>query len=169
MADRTIKTYGKVWGNSSSPATVSITWNGQQVYNGTVPTSDDPPSSQIDFADMIVLGTWTIDTSITGSQPLAISVQNGSFLFQTLHGNYGGNIVEGSPGIIVTPSVDNYTDLSGPSTAESDGHNNVKINEVLQVRDPASESEALGKWNWLVPTDGTLTCDVVVVPARDVS
>ena len=166
MADRTIKIYGKVWGNSADPATVSIKWNGQQVYNGTVPTSDDVPNASITFSDMIVMATWTIDTSVTGSQPLEISVQNGSLVFHTLHGNYMSNRLNEDGSVL--PPVDNYNDLSGPSTVESDGHNNVKINGVLQVRNPDSESEIFGKWNWLVPNAGTLTCDVVVIPSQNV-
>jgi hypothetical protein len=165
MAARTIKIYGKVWGNSTNPATVSITWNEQQVYNGTVPTSDSSPDPQIAFADMIVMATWTIDTSVTGSQPLEISVQNGSLLFHTLQGNYMGDQLKKTP---VVPSIDNYSDLSGPSTAESDGYNNVKINGVLMPRTATSETELLGKWSWMVPNEGTLTCDAVVVPSRDV-
>lgn len=166
MADRTIKIYGKVWGNPSNPATLSIKWNEQQIYNDTIPTSDSLPSPQLAFSDMIVLATWTIDTSVTGTQPLEISVQNGSFLFHTLHGNYMGNQINN--GEIVLPSIDNYSDLSGPATVESDGHNNVKINGVLEVRTPNSEAESFGKWNWMVPNEGTLACDVVVVPSQDV-
>jgi hypothetical protein len=167
MADRTIKIYGKVWGDSTDPATVSITWNGQQVYNGTVPTSDSSPDPQVGFPDMIVMATWAIDTSVTGSQPLEISVQNGSLLFHTLHGNYMGNTTNIDDNTVL-PSIDNYLDLSGRSTVESDGHNNVKINGVLELRNATSEVELGGKWNWMVPNGGTLTCDVVVVASQDV-
>lgn len=146
MASRTIKCYGKVWGDPENPATLTVTWAGTQVFQGPVTTVTGTADTSVTWEDMIELCTWEIDSSFAGSEKFTFSITNGDAVWHTLH----GNLPDGS-----------YTDLSGSSTIESDGHNNVTINEIAQVR-IANESE-LGKWNWLVPDGATLQCDVVVI------
>jgi len=166
MANRTIQLYGKVYGDPANPGTMTMNFNGQSLFSGTVTTAAGPVNQAIGWADMTVLATATIDTSISGSTPLQITVSNGDMIFHTFHGNYFGDVVSGN--VVVTPSVDNVQDLTGPSTMASGGYDNVTIGGVANPRVPTNESEALGKWNYLVPDGLTFACDVQVQPAVDV-
>ena len=169
MADRTIRIYGKAWGDPSNPATISVNWNGQTVYNGVVDTADGSPDSRVPFASMTMLYTWTISTDVVGQVPFSITVTNGSLAFNCFHGNYMGNVYNSEiPPVIVTPSIDNFQSLSGPSTPESDGKNNVEIAGISYVRNPTDEQESSGSWTWLINPGETLTCDAVVIAAKDV-
>ena len=169
MANRTIRIYGKVWGDPSNPATISVNWNGQTVYNGAVETATGSPDPRVPFASMTMLSSWTISTDVVGQVPFSIAVTNGSLVLNCFDGNYMGNVYNSEiPPVLVTPSIDKFRSLSGPVTTESDGKNNVQIAGISCVRTPDSESEELGPWSWLISTGETLTCDVVVLPAVDV-
>jgi len=56
-----------------------------------------------------------------------------------------------------------WGDLSGPSTLDSDGHDNVVIDGSPQIRNATPEQ--LGKWVWAVYNGQTLTCDVQTISA----
>lgn len=87
MPTRTHKIYGKVWGDPASPATLTVTYNGEQVFSGPVNTvlgTYDPelPRDQFDF-----LATWTGDSSVSGNIPVSISVNGGTMHFQDIFMN----------------------------------------------------------------------------------
>ena len=166
MASRTLKLYGKVYGDSDNPATMVASWNNQEIYSGPVPTTSDVVNPRLTWDEMEQIATWEIDTSESGPVPLEITVGNGTMLFHTFHANYFGNILDGN--VIVTPTVDNYQDLTGPSTIESDGYDNVQIGGESKERSPQDESEALGKWNYIVPPGSTFSCIVQVLPSRGI-
>ena len=169
MADRTIRIYGKAWGDPSNPATISVNWNGQTVYNGAVDTATGQPDPLVPFASMIMLSTWTISTDVVGPVPFSIAVTNGSLALHCFHGNYAGNVYNSEiPPVVVVPSIDNFQSLSGPTTAESDGKNNIQIAGISYVRTPKTEQESTGSWTWLINPGQTLTCDAVVIAAKDV-
>ena len=162
MPTRTVKLYGKVYGSSTEPATLTVNWDGQQIYSGTVATSSDPLDPRVVWADLDELGTWTMDTSVSGYRPLSLTIENGSMVFHTLHANYLGNITQGN---VVIPTESAFKDLTGPSTAESDGYDQTMIDGVPVSRDPVTEAEAIGKWNWIFYADSTFTCQANVQPA----
>lgn len=170
MTNRTIKLYGKVYGDPSSPATLTMNFNNQLVFQGACPTSGDPVDLAVSFMSMDVLSTFEIDTAISGATPLTVTVQDGSMIFHTFHANYSGNITEtvGNVTTVITPSVDNWDDLTGASTTESDGYDDVQIDGIPSPRNPMTEGEALGKWNYFVPNGSVFTCSVQVKPAKDV-
>jgi hypothetical protein len=169
MADRTIRIYGKVWGDPSNPATISVNWNGQIVYNGAVDTAAGSPDSMITWDSMTMLSSWTISTDVVGQVPFSIAVTNGSLVLNCFHGNYAGNVYNSEiPPVLVIPSIDNFQSLSGAATTESDGKNNVQIDGIPAVRNPTDAQEATGAWNYLISPGATLTCDAVVIAAKDV-
>jgi hypothetical protein len=116
--------------------------------------------TQVNFGDMIVMATWEIGLDVVGPNDFSFSVTGGDAIFHTMHGNYMGNVVQDGQTV---PTDQNYGDLSGPSTVESDGHDNIQINGVPQIRN--ATEELLGKWIWPVADGQTLTCSVQTVPS----
>lgn len=87
MPIRTVKLMGKLWGDPANPASINVVWNGVPVYSGTATTV----SGSFGFIDRNLLDelcSWTMDTTISGSVPLAISVSNGTLGWGTLLSNY---------------------------------------------------------------------------------
>jgi len=89
MAIRTIQFLGMGFG--SSPATVTATANGTQIFSGTVTTVDQPvpalPNLALE-ADQVVLFTYEIDTAFTGEIPMTCAITNGTVIFSEILANY---------------------------------------------------------------------------------
>ena len=91
MAIRTIQILGMGFG--SSPASVTASVNGTQVFTGTVTTVNQPVPSMPNFAlvpDQVTLFTFEVDTTFTGTVPMTCNVYNGSVIFGEVFGNYIG-------------------------------------------------------------------------------
>ncbi len=78
---------GKIWGDPANPASINVVWNGVPVYSGTA-TTVSGSFEYIDVNQFDELCSWTMDTAISGSTPLAISVSNGTLGWGTLLSNY---------------------------------------------------------------------------------
>lgn len=208
MAQRTVKLYGKVWGNPAVPASITVSFGGVQRYQGPVTTVDGPIDVHCDFSNMIVMATWNIDLAMVGPNDFSFTVSGGDAIFHTMHGNYMGQLLisKFTSGAVwpafqpssanevnadsqslddavfdskyaltkaealvqieldqIVPTDENWSDLSGPSTIESDGHDNVEINGVTQYRHATIETT--GKWIYSVMDAQTLTCQVQTLPA----
>ena len=76
MAIRTNRLIGKAWGDSTAPATVTVEFNGVQVFNGTVPEQIPVPRTpDIINPDSDILCTWETDSSVAGENiPVKITV-----------------------------------------------------------------------------------------------
>lgn len=89
MAIRTIQVLGMGFG--SEPASVTVTANGNQIFNGTVPTSNGPvwslPNRDL-IPDLEVLFNFEIDTSFTGLIPMTCAVNSGTVIFGSVFANY---------------------------------------------------------------------------------
>lgn len=209
MAERTVRLYGKVWGDPASPASITVLFDGEPCYQGPVTTTAGVLEPAVAWSDMTVLATWPIALDVVGAKPLSFTVNDGDAVVQTLHANYMGTqvaswqFVTGStwpsyqpasadevaadrlqlddaafvdkygltksqartqiePDVII-PTEQNWNDLTGASTLQSDGRDNVVIAGVPQLR--SADASQLGKWNWTVLSGQTLTCDVQVIPA----
>lgn len=88
MAIRTLKLRGMVWGNPDNPATLTVSWNGTQVFNGTVDTSEGMPDRFYPQPSMPWVCTWTADTSQSGTIPLVLTINGGDMVWATIYGNY---------------------------------------------------------------------------------
>jgi hypothetical protein len=89
MAIRTLQFQGMGFG--ASPATITVTANGQQIYNGTVPTVNQPlpvlPNPAL-IADQVTLFNLEIDTAFSGQIPMTCAVNNGTVIFGDVLANY---------------------------------------------------------------------------------
>lgn len=166
MATRTLKLMGKAY-STSGDVSIAVNFNNTQVFNGIVPTVD--ASAPGDKETPVELATWTVDTSVTGSVPLSITVSNGTFDFTNIAGNYCGyvlqetdgvpDIVDGQYVVLTTPS-DHFDDLN-INSLESDGKNNVVFTNITgdaPVRNPVDESET-GDWTYRIDDGATFSCD----------
>lgn len=95
MAIRTNRLIGKAWGDTSTPATVTVEFNGVQVFNGTVQESTVslPRTPDVLNPDSDILCTWETDSSVAGENiPVKITVNglgNGGVLnVNTITMNY---------------------------------------------------------------------------------
>jgi hypothetical protein len=209
MAERTVRLYGKVWGDPASPASITVLFDGEPCYQGPVNTVSGALEPDVVWSDMTVLATWPIALDVVGAKSMSFTVNDGDAVVQTLHANYMGAQVTSwqfvaaqtwpsyqpasadevaadrlqlddaafvakygltksqartqiEPAVII-PTEQNWNDLTGASTLQSDGRDNVVIAGVAQTRTVTSNQ--LGKWNWPVLSGQTLTCDVQVIPA----
>jgi hypothetical protein len=83
MTIKTLKFYGRGYG--STPATISVTQNGVNVYTGAVTTFDEP---RADMKDPVVLFESTTTVDFEGLIPMSIEVTNGSVVFAWIAENY---------------------------------------------------------------------------------
>lgn len=208
MAQRTLNLYGKVWGDPASPASITVSFDGQQRYQGPVATSIGSVDKQTAFVDMDVLATWQLELDDVGPKDLTFTITGGNAIFHVIHANYNGEQVlswKFTPGATwpayqpssadevaqdmqqldsaafdekygmgktpasaqiepdqVLPTDQNYSDITGPSTPESDGYNNVQIDGVPQTR---PEGAPEGKWIDAVLDGQSLICQVQVTAA----
>lgn len=87
MTNRTIRIHG--YGYSSTPATISVTLDGIEIFNGEITTVDSPPPTLPDFTiNPIVLCSFTLPVSFTGIKPMTCTVTNGTVLFANIDANY---------------------------------------------------------------------------------
>lgn len=171
MATRTIRFMGNAY-STEGDVSVTVNFNGSEVYSGTVPTrnSEVPPQP----SEAVQLFTFTVSTDVTGSVPMTISSSGGTCIFNDLIGNYTGYtletdeagdfvVVDGAYVVTVAP-VDTYGDLNYNS-AESDGKNSVVIDPDQgdgQSREVMSAGEEIGDWFYKIWNGSTLTCNFVI-------
>jgi len=83
MTTRTLKFYGRGYGET--PAAISVTQNGVNVYTGEVTTINAP---RTDWPDQVVLFTSETTVDFTGTIPMSVEVTNGTVVFAWITGNY---------------------------------------------------------------------------------
>lgn len=136
MADRTVKLYGKAYGSSVS---MTVTFNGTQVFNGAVSSVDQETVAQVSWENMDELCSFTISTDVTGNIPLVIDVSGGDILYHTMHTNYSGPIFTDDPALqadtLVTATASNFSDISNGVSGRgetTDGKSSVVIDGISQ-------------------------------------
>lgn len=159
MATRTIKLIGKAY-STSGDVSIAVDFNNKAVYNGTVTTvNGEAPKPALPGEE---LASWTIDTSVTGSIPMAITVTGGTFQFNDLIGNY----VE-----YVDPSADPQVPdtttfgMLNYNTESSDGKDNVTFSEVDgdgQQRVIVDSNQAEGDWVYSIQDGVTFSCNFII-------
>lgn len=180
MATRTCKLIGKAYADSGDVSLV-INFNGTEVFNGTVPTTNAsvprPPneSAEVDGC------TWNVDTSLSGNIPMSIAVSGGDFVFADVLGNYTGFTLQIDP-VTDTPVIvdgqyvadvapDAYYSNLNINTAESDGKTNLSWTGIsdgddAQNRTVETEGETYGDWHYIIPDGATLSCDFYIDPGK---
>lgn len=89
MAIRQNRLIGKVWGDPENPPIVTVYFNGEHAFEGTVPTTpgtgpDNGVNMNLSWSDMDILCNWTTDSSIRGNIPTSISISGGDMIFRCI-------------------------------------------------------------------------------------
>lgn len=170
MATRTIKLMGKAYSTSGDVSLV-VNFNNAEVFNGTVTTENTSAPLKGDTG--VELASWTVDTAITGSIPLSITVSGGDFQFNDLIGNYTGFVIqETTPGTsdvvngeyVFTENLETYFSALNNNTELSDGKDNVSFSEVdgaPQQRQVVDTAE-VGDWVYTIKDGVTFSCNFVI-------
>jgi len=99
MTLRTCKLLGQAWGDPAAPVRLTVSWKGQQVFDGAVPTVGAAPDATT--TEYQALCTWQVPSEDTGLIPLQLTCYNGSVLFHNIVIN---NIVH-TNGIVLNPDA----------------------------------------------------------------
>jgi hypothetical protein len=170
MINRTFKFYGKAFSNTEAvTVTVTATFNGQQIYTGTVPTTINSAPGFIKD-DPTFLFESTVETELAGLVPLSITVSGGTVFFGKVQANYSGvdfDIDKTDPDnhvVVVVTAPETFWGPVSEITESSDGKLDVFIDNVKQERNLADFPEAVGDWHYRIPNLGTFTCNIFVDP-----
>jgi len=173
---RTYKFMGAAYSTTEgTPASLIVSYNGTQVFNGTVPTSDEVPPrkfGRVPEETLQELFTFTTPKSLTGNIPLVVSVSGGTLYFGTLIcNNIGESVVTDwtdreNPVYVRLNPLDMWDDINR-GEPNFDGKANVKINGTSVERVTAREEEEQGNWAYKIADGSTFTCDVVIPATWD--
>jgi len=189
MADRTVKMYGKAYG--ANPVAVTVNFNDVEVFNATVTSVNEDVDQRVDWADLIELCGFTIDTSVSGNVPISITVSGGDLIFHTFHANYAGaefndEIGPGISGALPHPwpvTLDtkaHFADISGITYDNTDinritgdGKTNIVIAETdlsemarAELTEMYTSSDTGGVRNFCIYDGQTMTADLYVQPIK---
>jgi hypothetical protein len=87
MAIRTNQLFGKVWGDPVNKAIITVEFNNQQVYSGPVPTVAGQVDQRCSQDSMEALCEWTTDSSVEGSVPVKVTIEDGDLLLYSIKMN----------------------------------------------------------------------------------
>ena len=150
MANKTIKFYGKGYSADGTDCAVIITFNGNTVYTGTVPTTDDNTTIQFEMPQG-VLASFEVDEGLYGTVPVTIEVTAGDYVVSS----YAESSGAGNP---ADPAEYYVLSNIGPNT---DNRSNVQIDGIAQTKGPLEET-LTGPWWWTINNGSTLSADFLI-------
>lgn len=150
MANKTLKFFGNGYDHTGNAAVI-VTFNGNTVYTGEIPTLDldvflPSPGQQQE------LFSFEVDESAYGTFPMTIEVTAGEFIVSA----YGQSSGAGAP-----PNPAEYYMLA--DSQQTDNRTNVTINGVPQTKGPL-EDVLTGPWYYEIPNGSILSFDIDVLP-----
>lgn len=166
MTTRTFKQFGQGYG--ATPATIAVSINGAEVFNGDIATLNQPvPDMPIVPGENlgVELYTWTNTVDFQGTQSLQIVVADGTFLMAKSVANYFKYIDPAKPlGPYASSGPDNfvpfyYYGLDG--NVIFDPLSGVAIDGVAQ--NPARIAGEYGQWYWVLGPGQTLTATIDIL------
>ncbi len=161
MTNRTVQILGVAYG--SSPTSMTATWNGSQIFSGTVPTQNTPaPTYATSMADITpgVLFTFEIPVDATGNIGMTTSIENNTVLLADIRANYC-NVANVVANVVtwISSGPNGFNAISPPEA--DDERSDVTVNGIPQsIPNPKTEPD--GTWWFIVPAGSTLSCNVDV-------
>lgn len=165
MTDRTFKQFGQAYG--STPATITVTLDGTEIYSGPVSTLDEPfptfPDAGTSYG--VEIFSWTESVVYEGTKELSISVSGSPLLLADTLANYTGTI-DPSTGNAVTSGATGYVPfhnetIEGVSYAIPFSYETLDGVSVSRPIDP----DLPGQYYYTIPVGSTFTCTVNMTPA----
>ena len=160
MIKRTIKVLG--WGVSSQQSQLTVTLDGETVFNGIVPlqemTSDN---DRIETAP--TLFSFEVPMEFSGTARMQIVKDRATIRFGNIVANYT-LLVHAGVGIESGPFE--FLDAAPlDDQGVRDPRANVVINGQLQI--PARNDQLYGTWHWIIGPTDTFEHDLVISPSYD--
>lgn len=171
MTVRTFKQQGAVFAPINSNVNLVAKINGQEVFNGSVSTINEPYPINNWTDDVIDLFTWTDETALSSttnllvslSQDLEITVTGGTLMLRDTLANFCISPSNSNPGTFVSSGPDffgliyseRYNDTD---TMLTDPLTNVTIDDVPQRA--RHEDGPMGQWIWKIESGSTFTATV---------
>lgn len=168
MTMRTIKQQGQLYG--LGPATVIAKIEGVEIFNGTLPTLNQPLPSLPDSSPITVIDlfSWGEEVSFAGTRSLEIFVTGATLLLTDTLANYYP---------ISTPTTPPASPIPSTSSGPDDfGWVSFIMDNDIVVSDPLSDVSINGKtvsadlgtgyygqWYWRVPTGSLFNATVTVM------
>jgi hypothetical protein len=166
MTTRTFKQYGQGYG--ATPATITVTLDGVQVFSGDIPTLNQPvPDMPIVPGENlgVELYSWTKDVTFQGTETLQITVADGTFLMAQSLANYFKYIDPALPdGPYLSSGALTYVPFyyyTVDGDVIYDPMSNVSIDGVAQTVTRV-EGE-FGQWYWVLGPGQTMTATINVL------
>lgn len=161
MYNRTVRVFGQGFG--STPASITATLNGNVVFNGEIPTVDEPPTVSIENPP--ILFEFEVPLNTNGNIPQTITINNGTVVFAGISANY--NQLPSDPAApTVFASISwraNYKANPQPGDILGvDPRANPKIDGVLVTPTPYTQEGSVC-W-WTISQGSVFEYDLVVVP-----
>jgi hypothetical protein len=170
MTNRTVQIIG--YGFGDTPANVTATVSGTQVFSGNVPTVNPPIPPMPDRA---VLFTFEIPMDLVGNIPMSVTIENSPVVFAQIYANYCNvvNVTIKEPpasNVVIYQSSGptGFSPIEPPKESNSnfilDARSNVII-DGIDVTASLSERESsskFGAWSYPVYPGSTMSCDIEV-------
>lgn len=168
MITRTFKQMGcAVANDGSSLVTIAVTFDNQEIYNGTVPTHSAAAAADLyvpgsaDHHDELFSWTVPVDLSEIKTHQLKIAVSNGILKLHNTNCTYSVNDYNAEEDFGYCCIVD----VDGTQFLET--FSNVVINEiphqrVWEVVSTGGPYGGAGQWHWTVPDQGTFEATITV-------
>jgi hypothetical protein len=165
MTIRTFKQLGQGYGTSPLIVTASI--NNAVVYQGEIPTVDQPvPSWDSPGNEGEQLFSWELDTEFAGTVEMSFSVTgDGVLALSDTLANYVG-IPNPDPDLVTKKPLNinggpdvfgSFYQVTMPEYVLGDPFTNVKINDVIQE---IQRGTLYGQWMWTLTAPATFSCTV---------
>jgi hypothetical protein len=168
MTNRTVQIMG--YGHGASPASVTATVNGQQVFSGEVPTMNTPvpgyPIDPVVGRPSEVLFTFEIPMQFFGSLPMTVTVENSPVAFYNVNANYSNTAnTTGNTVTFASSGPLGYSNIlrEWPGVETADPRSNVYIDGISVTISAAERENLKGTWGWTVDAGSTMSYDLTVI------
>jgi len=86
MTNRTVQIQG--YGYNSTPAEITVTLDGNTIFNGAIPTLNEPVPSFDTLFPVVTICSFEIPVDFSGNIPMTCTVNSGEVVFAEILGNY---------------------------------------------------------------------------------
>jgi hypothetical protein len=149
MANKTLQFLGNGYGPTGTAAAVTVTFNGNSVYTGSVPTIYNAGEPLKAPDEMQPLFTIEIPEDTVGTFPMTVQVTAGDQVDLT-------QILSNRNNDVGNVDVFGYMQAESGNRTRTD----VVIDGVLQSI--PDEYSSWGEWTWSIPAGSTMNCNIYV-------
>lgn len=155
MANKTLKFYGNGYDHTGNAAVI-VTFNGNTVYTGEIPTLDLDTYLPLPDEQQEIF-SFEVDESTYGTFPMTIEVTAGEYVVS----GFGKSSGAGTP-----PNPAEYYMLG--NVDQGDNRSNVTIDGIAQSKGPVGDI-LTGPWYYEIPNGSILSADVLILAYANIA